>query len=165
MFDREITLYRFLHGYGRSLSADLDDDRLSEQPLPGVNHPAWLLGHLAICCDYALQLLDRQPLCPPEWQEVFGPGTVPLPEREAYPARAELIESLERGHQHVLRRIVDARPDNMARPHGLQIEFLAQPLPTVGDLLAHLITTHEAVHLGQLSAWRRMMGLPGVLKL
>jgi len=35
-------------------------------------------------------------------------------------------------------------------------------LPTRGDLLAHILTTHEATHLGQLSAWRRQLGFPPV---
>jgi hypothetical protein len=53
----------------------------------------------------------------------------------------------------------------MSEPHTLELRFLKGPLPTVGDLLAHLMTTHEAAHLGQLSAWRRLLGLPGVLQL
>ena len=36
-------------------------------------------------------------------------------------------------------------------------------LPTAGDLLAHVLTTHATMHLGQLSAWRRLKGLPAVL--
>jgi hypothetical protein len=31
-------------------------------------------------------------------------------------------------------------------------------------MLLHLITTHPMLHLGQLSAWRRAMGLPGVIR-
>jgi hypothetical protein len=35
-------------------------------------------------------------------------------------------------------------------------------LPTVADLATFLLTGHMGVHLGQLSAWRRMIGLPAM---
>ena len=33
-------------------------------------------------------------------------------------------------------------------------------LPTLKDVVAFLLTAHLGVHLGQLSSWRRMIGLP-----
>jgi hypothetical protein len=33
-------------------------------------------------------------------------------------------------------------------------------LPTAREAVAFLLTAHLADHLGQLSAWRRMIGLP-----
>ena len=35
--------------------------------------------------------------------------------------------------------------------------------PTIADQIGYLLTTHEAGHLGQLSAWRRMTGKKGVM--
>jgi hypothetical protein len=32
--------------------------------------------------------------------------------------------------------------------------------PRVGDAAVGIATTHEAIHLGQLSAWRLAMGMP-----
>jgi hypothetical protein len=32
--------------YCRMLMADIADERMAEEPLPGVNHPAWKLGPL-----------------------------------------------------------------------------------------------------------------------
>jgi hypothetical protein len=34
------------------------------------------------------------------------------------------------------------------------------PLRTKGDLIAHILATHFAVHLGQLSTLRRLAGRP-----
>ena len=36
-------------------------------------------------------------------------------------------------------------------------------MPTLGDLLYFMCVTHEAMHLGQLAAWRRAMDLPSAL--
>ena len=41
-----------------------------------------------------------------------------------------------------------------------QTSFLTEQLPTVGDLLGHVFTTHVALHMGQLSQIRRGSGLP-----
>ena len=38
-------------------------------------------------------------------------------------------------------------------------------LPTLLDLTQFMCVTHEAMHLGQLSAWRRGRGLPSALAL
>jgi ATP-dependent RNA helicase RhlE len=59
---------------------------------------------------------------------------------------------------------IDVAPPNRTADKVEQVSYRL-PKDHKRHLLAHLITTHEAVHLGQLSAWRRMMGLPGVLKL
>src|SRR5688500_6942528 len=54
MLETEVTVNRFLVGYCKMLVGDLDDERLAEQPLPGVNHPAWILGHLTVVAHRAM---------------------------------------------------------------------------------------------------------------
>ena len=164
-FERETTLARFAAGYARSLAADLDDAALADQPAPGVNHPAWILGHLAIATDYARQLLGLPMACPQAWHAQFGPGSTPEPDRASYPTKAELLGALEAGIAAVLEALPGADPAALAQPHGVPIAFLKDAFPTRADLLAHLLTTHAAAHLGQLSLWRRWKGLPGVLAL
>lgn len=165
MFERECTLYAFVLGYAQRLVADLDEAEMAVQPAPGMNPPAWILGHLAIATDYALRLLGEATACPRDWHVRFGPGSVPPADPAAYPSKAELMAALERGHERVDTAARRATPERLEQPHGVEIAFLKEPLPTVGDLLAHLMTTHEAAHLGQLSAWRRLQGKPGVLTL
>jgi uncharacterized damage-inducible protein DinB len=47
-------------------------------------------------------------------------------------------------------------------PH--EVEFLKPtPLKTNRHLLSHLMTTHESMHIGQLSTWRRQMGFEKVV--
>jgi hypothetical protein len=38
--------------------------------------------------------------------------------------------------------------------------FKDSPVQTQGDILSHLMTTHFATHVGQLSVWRRAHGKP-----
>lgn len=161
MFEHERTLYRMLHDYARRLVADVPEERMTAQPSPGMNHPQWVLGHLAICTDYAADLLgDPAKACPEAWHRDFGPSSIPLPELPEPPTKAALWSALESGHARVEALLPRADPLTLALPHP--IDFLRPALQTNGELLAHLLSTHEAIHLGQLSTWRRAAGLPRV---
>lgn len=164
MLETEIKLYAFALGYGRLLLADIDDARLAEQPAPGMNSPAWVIGHLALVADMGVGLLGGTPTLSDDWRGRHGPGSVPNADRAAYPSKSVLVEAWEQGHHRLTQAARNAAPERLQAPHGLPIAFLSA-LPSVGDLLAHILTTHEAAHLGQLSAWRRVLGYPGVLQL
>ncbi len=161
MFDREITLYAFVLKYLQGLTADIDDAQLAHQPTTGVNSPAWILAHLALATDYAARIVGLQDVCSAEWHQRFGPRSkLPLP-GEAVPTKQELMAAIERGHERVTAAVATVDPQTLTGPNP--VEWLRPMMPTKADLLAHLLTTHGAVHCGQLSAWRRQMGLPGIM--
>ena len=154
-----LTLYAFTLAMCERLIADIPQDDMEFQPAPGVNPPAWILGHLAICTDYALQLMGRPMRMPKTWHEEFGPGSNPLPQKHPYPPRDELMAALRTGHAEVAAAFATVDPQQLTAPNPLtNFPFLIETLPTTGDLLAHLLTTHEAAHLGHLSNWRRQTG-------
>jgi DinB superfamily len=163
MFDRERKLYDTMLGLCKLQTRDIDDAKLAHLPAPGVNHPAWILTHLAICTDYAARLLGEQPKCPKEWHEKCGPGSKLSTERSFYASKDELLGALEAGHARVSALAAKATEEALRKPHNVQLAFVKNNFATVGDLAAHLMTSHTGFHLGQLSIWRRMMGLPGVL--
>jgi uncharacterized damage-inducible protein DinB len=156
-----LTLYNFTLAMCERLMADISQDEMDDQPAKGVNTPAWILGHLAICTDFALDLLGQPMRLPKTWHAEFGPGSSPLPQHHPYPSRDELLTALREGHAAVVAALPKADETALAKPNPLTaMPFLVQTLPTVRDLLAHLLTTHEAAHLGHLSNWRRQMGRP-----
>ena len=120
-----------------------------------------VFGHLAVCTDYGLKLLGQPTPCPKEWHAAFGIGSDPAVPPSLQPGKAELLEAIASGHARLNAAMRGATPEqlNAVNPH----DFLVGALPTVGHLLAQLTTAHPAMHLGQLSAWRRLNGLPGVL--
>src|SRR5688500_13142155 len=85
-------IYNFYLGYAHQLVADVPDERLAEQPVPGraMNHAAFILGHLAWSNDHAVTLLGGSSQLPPAWAELFARGATPLPDRAKYPSKAEL---------------------------------------------------------------------------
>lgn len=163
MFEREAVLARFVGEYYRRLTSDLPEDRMAEIPVQGLKPPVWILGHLAIANDYALQFLGLPTTCPESWSRDFGPGSNPLEPTGPIPTKDELVRTFLTSHAAILAGLPTVDPASMSGPHGLPMAILAEFTPTRGDLLAHLITTHPSVHLGQLSTWRRIAGFPEVV--
>ena len=158
MLDSELNINRFLMKYVGMLVGDIPDERMAEQPVPGVNHPAWILGHLAWSTDRGRSLLGLEPECPAEWTTMFGFGSKPSASRGDYPSRDELIRAVEEGFERLRGQVASATPEQLGQPSANP--RMKDLLPTVKDGLAFLLTGHLGVHLGQFSAWRRMIGLP-----
>src|SRR5262249_48190366 len=85
MLENEARVNLFLTQYCGMLVGDIADERLAEQPLPGVNHPAWVLGHRAFSADQARWLLGAEKELPAEWAARVGPGSEPAATRGACP--------------------------------------------------------------------------------
>jgi hypothetical protein len=158
MLDSEQKVNQLLMSYCQRLLADIPDERMTEQPLPGVNHPAWILGHLAFSADRACSLLGAAKQLTAEWVSLFGPGSKPSSSRSAYPSRDELLRAVEQGFERVRQQAATATPEQLAQPSTNPA--MKEALPTVREGVTFLLTGHLGVHLGQLSSWRRMIGMP-----
>jgi hypothetical protein len=157
MLDSAIQVNVYLMKYCRSLVADTSDERMTEQPVAGVNHPAWILGHLAWAAARAVEQLGGQEMLPPAWTSLFAAGSKPSASRDVYPSKDELVRAVEQAYQH-LREAAAASPEQLSRP--TTNPRAKETLPTLKEVVAFLLTGHVGVHLGQLSSWRRMIGLP-----
>lgn len=157
MFETESRINQFLIGYCQTLSADIPEERLAEQPLPGVNHPAWILGHLAISSDFAAAVLGGEKILPQNWGTLFGPGSKLTANRADYPSKVELLEAIQSGFSRARELAASVAPEILTRPNPNRM--LRSGLPTVHDAYAFLLTSHFSLHLGQFSTWRRMIGL------
>ena len=96
MFETELRLYEFMKGFCLLLVADVGEDQLAHRAFPEGNPPGWILGHLAICTDYALKMLGGERACPRDWQVKFAPGSTPADALDGYPSKAELLALFER---------------------------------------------------------------------
>jgi len=157
MFETEAKLYAFALGYARMQASDIDDAKMNHQPFPGANTPLWILGHLAVCTDYGASVFGQPFKCPNDWHKSFGMKSLPAAVAAPFPKKDELLQALATGHERLTQLAIKADPAALAAPHTVEV-LKNTPIKTVGDALAHLMTTHEMMHLGQLSAWRRAMG-------
>lgn len=158
MFTTHIAINQLLTGYCTTLLGDIPDDRMAEQPVPLVNHPAWILGHLAFAGDRAVRALGGETLLDETWATRFGPGSKLTANRADYPAQTELASAVERVYERARTLAVSPSPERMAQPNPNP--RLNGMLPTLEHAVAFLLTGHMALHLGQFSTWRRMIGLP-----
>lgn len=157
MFEHEITIHEFLLGYLKMLLRDIDEEQLDTQPFGGANTPRWILAHLAICTDYASKALGGERACPREWHAAYGPTSQPNAPDAPRPAKSELLDAIAKGHARVGELARKADPEKMKTLHTLEI-LKGTPIKTVGEFIAHLMTSHLAGHIGQLSYWRRSLG-------
>ncbi len=156
-----LKLFAFTHQYAKRLTDDIDDADFARQPHPGMNPPAWIIGHLVLAADFVPLLLSEQQVTDERWMATYGPGSTPTDDRSDYASKDELLELMKSTYARAIELARSATDEQLAAPNATP--FLAKELPTVGDLIGHLLTTHGAAHLGQLSAWRRCLGKGSVL--
>jgi hypothetical protein len=163
MTDRETIMaaFRFTLMYAEKLAADLVDDELARLPQPGMNHAAWVLGHVALGSDFVALLLGQPMVTGETWMTTFGPGSMPVGDRAVYPSKEQLLATMRTTHARAIELLNEATTAQLNSPN--QTQFFPAEFPTVGALITHLMTTHAALHLGQLSAWRRALGKGAVL--
>jgi DinB superfamily len=142
-------------GYAKQILADIDDATMCTQPL-GLNHPAWLLTHLATAADYAASLLGGHGVCPASWNAIADTKKPLSPNRADYPSKDELISTFEAAFKNASDLYEKSSAEALNKPQKLG--FFETELPTVGDMATFLIISHTNLHLGQLSAWRRATG-------
>lgn len=163
MFHYEYTLFNFAREYAHRLTRDIEDAQFNRVVAPGTNTPQWIIGHLVVGHEFALKLLAAPRISPREWFVWFGPGSSVAKLPPEAPGKSELLRAFDTTHTAVLEAMRKAPEELLREQHKVEIAFLQQLTPTVGELVAHLLTTHPATHLGQLSFWRRAMGLAEVL--
>ena len=156
MLQHAASVSRAMMAYCHRLVDDLPDAELSLQPVTGMNHPAWILGHLCVAADMGIRILGGERLCGREWLGLFGPGNQPATERGTYPSKEELLAKFDACYHRLAELAVRASPEVCQTPQ--RTPFFQQELPTQGDMVTHLLTSHLGGHLGQLSAWRRARG-------
>ncbi len=141
--------------YAKQIFADIDDPSMCQQPM-GLNHPAWLLLHLATAADYAATLLGGQGVCPADWNARADTKKPLTQTRSDYPSKEELVNTFESAFRNAA-ALYETKSDNdLNQPQKLG--FFETELPTVGDMTTFLMIAHTNLHLGQLSAWRRAAG-------
>ncbi|NBV45563.1 MAG: DinB family protein [Planctomycetia bacterium] len=144
-------------GYARRLVADVADAHLAVQPAPGMNHAAWVLGHLACTADMLGAMMGLSPVCPGEWTALFDWNSTPVADAGRYPSKAELLAALEEAHGRIAAALPAFPASRWSDP--TPSEAIRAFLPTMGDCFVFVMAAHENMHLGQLSAWRRVQGM------
>jgi len=166
MKDLILKSYSFQLLYAGKLVDDVNEDQMAVSPAGGLeNHPAFTLGHLVSAAALTSKYLGGPFELDPEWERLFrrkGPGDPILPEPDTalYPKKEELVAELTRQHALVEGLILGLEESRFGEEAKWRFDIY---MPTLGDLLHFMCISHECMHLGQLAAWRRAMGMPSAL--
>lgn len=152
--------------YAEMLLAGITPETFARKP-EGIdtNSPAFCFGHLAIYPEMILEALGRKDLAidSTDYQELFGAGKACAddPDGTIYPAMESILARFRERHAVALEMIA-ATPDSAMLAENPR-ERVRPMLPTVGAALGFYLSGHMFTHLGQVSAWRRCMGLKSVM--
>jgi hypothetical protein len=151
--------------YAQGLLKDVTPEMFRVKP-KGIdtNSAAFNYGHLSIYPERVLEMIGRSDLAKPDqqWTDWFAAGKPGLddPEGKIYPAMNEITERFFSRYQVAVKAVAEADDSVWEKPNPSQNENFRKMVPTIGMVVAFLLDGHCQSHLGQVSAWRRCMGLP-----
>lgn len=163
MLDSYLMVLNHTRNQTLKLVADLNDDQMVAQPAPKTNHAAWVLGHL-LQSDYSFLTLITGTPAPAwiddAWRGIYGGKSEPVSDKSKYKPKSFYIEKLAAVREQIVAKLKTMKPEDFQKPHPDPAR--RERFPTVGHMVMFYGTWHEAYHSGQLSAWRRVQGLPPV---
>lgn len=147
---------------GITLETGARQPRLDGKPI-ACNHPTFIYGHLAIYPEKIMRVLGAEPgdaAVPANYGEVFEAGNecVDDPDGTIYPPFDEVLAHFNRATKTVIERVRVTEDAVLKRPivgNDRAAEFFG----TAGVMASFMLHDHTMFHLGQLSTWRRAMGL------
>lgn len=157
----------FTLGLGKALLTGITPETFARRATLGGHavdaiHPAFGYGHLSIYPARCLSMLghDPQDAAPSErFVELFSANVQCQddPDGTIYPSMEEVTGLFFRGHERLQSALREASDEVLAKE--LPDETRRDRFPTVGCAIDFLAGGHAMLHLGQISTWRRCMGL------
>jgi uncharacterized damage-inducible protein DinB len=147
----------FARGLLLAMAEATPDDKFYELPAEGGNHAAWNVGHIAVTDDLVrVQLGGGEPVLSTQWHDLFKGGSTCAPGSDGYPTRSELLDGLARSRAAVVAWFSGMNESELNEPLTGGIAQLAKDR----IMMMGSFASHEAFHAGQMSAARRVFGMP-----
>ena len=159
-----MTMKPVLHSFAYALEflreqvADVAEADMVAQPNGIMNHPAWVIGHLTHSCELLGGVIGVPPWLPDDWAQRFGTGSVPFADSNAYESKERTLAILRDAQSRIARGVEALDDAHLDEP--FPDEAYLEVFPTVRHALTQVLVGHTANHVGQLTVWRRAMGLP-----
>jgi hypothetical protein len=153
-------------GYAERLLEDVPPARFARfAQVGGVtivsNHPAFIYGHLSLYAPKVLRLIGHPAPPTPEHFEIrFSKDATCRDDVDGdlYPPLDDVVGFFREGHRMVTGALRSTPDEVFDRPNPAEGR-MRERFPTIGSVQAFYCGGHIMMHLGQMSAWRRMEGL------
>lgn len=162
------------HGYVSKLAVGVTKANAGLKPrhpgMPGgvidTNHPLFVFGHLGLYPSRVLKLVGKDGVsiaAPTAWEGLFKAGAACLDDASGtvYPAWDEVWAHYERATKAAL-EVVPSIDDAVLLTPTAE-ERYREFFPTTIMAVTFLLNNHVMMHAGQISAWRRCMGMPSAM--
>lgn len=117
-----------------------------------------MIGHLTHACQLLGGAIGLSPWLPHYGGELYGTGSVPHTDAARYGSKASALETLGDAQSRITAAIVELTDAQLDAP--FPVESYRHVFPTIRHALTQVLVGHTANHIGQVSVWRRAMGLP-----
>jgi len=157
-----------VQGLGKGLLKDIDPANAAKMP-EGIkcNHPVFIFGHLSIYPQMIMEMLGQDPgdtKVPENYSKLFMHGVECQddPDNTIYPTLDEVFANYTRVYSALFEFTKTIDDETLANDIENNDGF-KDAFGTNGVMIMFLIHDHPMFHLGQLSTWRRAMGLASAL--
>lgn len=152
--------------FAEAMLKDVKPEQFARLASPGgtpvqSNHPAFVFGHLALYFPRIPAALGKPANEPPAgFADLFTNGKPCLddPTGKVYPSMEAITTCYFKGLESATAALKEASDADLAKPNPAEGR-MKEMFPTIGDLANFIMSVHPMSHMGQVSAWRRMMGL------
>ncbi|MCO8121875.1 DinB family protein [Stieleria sp. TO1_6] len=154
-------------GYAERMLSGVDADQFARLAKIGdtvidSNHPCFILGHLSLYAPRVVTELggDASAIAPSErFVKCFNKDAKCIDDVDGslYPSMDEVANAFRDGHQVAIETLL--KTDDSVFHAENPNEAMRAKFPTVGAMHAFYLGGHLMLHIGQFSAWRRMVGL------
>lgn len=153
-------LHSFAYGldFLRLQVANVSEADLVAQPEGIANHPTWVMGHLTFSCQMIGGVIGVAEWLPEGFGGRFGPGSAPVSDLGAYEPKQTALERLRDAQWRITQAVEAMNDAQLDRPFP-DPSYL-DVFPTVGHALTQVLVGHLGYHVGEVTVWRRAMGLP-----
>lgn len=158
--------------YGELMLKDVPAEKAARFATPGgaqvvSNHPVFVFGHLALYNRRMLALINQPEgvaAVPAEWDALFKAGVECKDDATGtlYPKLDVVTKSYFTGLDAVIAAVKNT-DDAVLMDANPAEGRMKELFPLRGQAIAFMLAGHPMSHFGQVSAWRRMIGLPSAM--
>ncbi len=155
--------------FGELMLKDVPAEKAARFATPGgkvvvSNHPVFVFGHLSLYNRRALAMCNQPEgvaAVPAEWDGLFKSGVECKDDADGklYPSLSVVTKAFFDGFDAAVAAVKAADDDLLRQANPLEGR-IREMFPVRGQFLTFVLNAHPMSHFGQVSAWRRMIGLP-----